>query len=209
MNHQVQHHIHIQRPGREDGQPVSLKEHGPAQLRLHRQHRGIEALQMAGLQNALPLGSKRKQLIRLGELRGQRLFHQQVESRIQQGRSYRMMMHRGHGHGGCVHLEIGGQQFVDCRENGNRILGRRIGGAGRVRLHGCYQSNAQPCRFQLAIHAEMVASKGAGPGNSNAHDGFAGYCAASFSGPLTAGSGPWPAFSCSGSFPSTAFRQRL
>jgi hypothetical protein len=35
----------------------------------------------------------------------------------------------------------------------------------------------------------MVAAKGAGPGNGNAQDGFAGYCAASL--------------------PSTAFRQRL
>src|ERR1035441_2487815 len=31
VNHQVKHHVHVQRAGREDGEPVSLKEHGPAQ----------------------------------------------------------------------------------------------------------------------------------------------------------------------------------
>jgi hypothetical protein len=39
----------------------------------------------------------------------------------------------------------------------------------------------------------MVAAKGSGSGNGNAQDGFAGYCAASFS----------------GSLPCTDFRQRL
>jgi hypothetical protein len=48
----------------------------------------------------------------------------------------------------------------------------------------------------------MVLAKGAGSGDGNAQNGFAGYRAASFSGPL-------PACFCSGPWPSTALRQRL
>ena len=89
--------------------------------------------------------------------------------------------------------QIGGQQLVHGREDGNCVLDCGVGGAGRVRLDGRRQGDALPCRLQLAVDAEMVLAKGAGSGNGNAQHGFAGYFAASFSGPL----------------PSTAFRQRL
>ena len=84
VNHQVQHHVHIQRARREDGEPVRLEEHGAAQLRLHGQHRGIEALQVAGLQDALAPLCARDQIVGLGKTGGQRLFNQQVEARIEQ-----------------------------------------------------------------------------------------------------------------------------
>jgi hypothetical protein len=64
-----------------------------------------------------------------------------------------------------------------------------MGGAVRVRLDGCRQSNAVAGGFQFAVDAEMVAAKGAGSGNGDAQDGLTGYCFA----PL----------------PSTASRQRL
>ena len=90
-----------------------------------------------------------------------------------------MMMHRGDGNGGRIQLEariaLGGQQLVDRREDGDCVLGRSVGCASYVRLHGCRQSDALPCCFQLAIDTEVVATKGSSPGNGDAYDGFAGY----------------------------------
>jgi hypothetical protein len=103
------------------------------------------------------------------------------------------MMHRGDGDGGCVEVEIGGQQFVDGGENGNCVFGRGIGGAGCVRLDGGDEGNAEPRGFQFAVNAEMVFAEGSVSGDGNAQNVFAGYCAAPFSGAL----------------PSTALRQRL
>jgi hypothetical protein len=108
------------------------------------------------------------------------------------------MAHGGNRNGGRVELEIGGQQFANGRKDGDRVFGRGVGGARRVRLDCSDQGNVYtggigPRRLQLAVDAEMVFTKGPGPGNGNAQCGFAGYSAASVSGPL----------------PSTTLRQRL
>ncbi len=102
-------------------------------------------------------------------------------------------MHCGDGDGGRIEVEIGGQQFVDGGKDGDRIFGRCVGGAGRIRLDGSHKSDAKPRRFQFAVNAEMVLAEGAVSGHGNAQYGFLSYCAAPFSRPL----------------PSTAFRQRL
>ena len=108
-----------------------------------------------------------------------------------------MMMHRGHGDAGCIELQAriapGGQQFFHRRKDGNRVPGRGVGGTGRIRLNGSHKGNTQPRRFQFAVNTEMVLAEGAVSGHGNAQNGYAGYCAAPFSGPL----------------PSTALRQRL
>ena len=104
MDHQVQHHIHVERAGCEDGEPVRLKEHGPAQLRLHGQHRRIEAFQMSRLQNASADLRNADQIVSLGQRSCQWLFDEQIEARIQQGRGHGVMVHRGDGNRGCVKL---------------------------------------------------------------------------------------------------------
>ena len=167
---------------------MGLKKHGPPQLRLHRQNRRVEALKMTRLQDALALFRKLNQFVGLFEARGQRLFNQQVESRIEQDRGHRVMMHGGHSDRCSIHLEIciapRVKQLVDCGIDRDRIFLCGISRAGRVRLNGCNQRDALPCRFQLAIHAEMVAPKGTGTDDSDAHNRFAGYCAAPLSGSL-------------------------
>ncbi len=162
-------------------------------MRLYGQHGGIEALQVAGLQDALALFCARNQVVRLGQRGGQGLFDQQVEAGIEQRRGNRMMVHRWNGHSGGVQLQIGRQQFVWRGEDGNRVFGCVFGGAGCVRLNGGNQGDALPAGLQFAVDAEMVLAKGAGSGDGNAQRGFVHYRAAPFSGPL----------------PSTTFRQRL
>ena len=61
-----------------------------------------------------------------------------------------------------------------------------------MRLYRSHQSNAQAGCFKLAIHTQVIASKGAGPGDGDTEDGFAGYCAAPAANPFAAPSGSGP-----------------
>ncbi len=206
MNHEVQHHVHIQRAGREDGQAVRLEKHGPAQLRLNGQHRRIEALQVAGLQNAAAFVGARNQIVGFDERSCQRLFHQQVESRIEQHGRNRVMMHRGDGDCCCVKMKVGSQKLVNACEDGNSVLGCNLRGAGGVGLDGGDQSDRLACGFQFAIDAQVVLAKSSGSGNGNSQRDFAHSEAVHPCGGL---------FGCSAallvrsfSWPLTAFRQR-
>jgi hypothetical protein len=163
------------------------------ELRLDGQHRGVEAFQMARLQYELAPVRTIDQVIGLLKARGQRLLDQQIEARIEQGSGYGVMMDSGNGDGGCVEMEVGGQQLIDCREDRDCVFGSGIRGAFGVWFDGCDERNAQTGSLQLAVDAEMVAAKGSCSGHGNAQNGLASYFAASVSGPL----------------PSTAFRQRL
>ena len=49
---------------------MSLKEHGAAQLRLNGENRGVEALQMAGLQDALAFVRSPDQIVGVVQARG-------------------------------------------------------------------------------------------------------------------------------------------
>ena len=52
VNHQIQHHVHVQAARAEFAQPVHFEEQGLGDHRLERGHRRIESLQMPDLQNA-------------------------------------------------------------------------------------------------------------------------------------------------------------
>ena len=104
-----------------------------------------------------------------------------------------MMMNSGNGDSCRIELEIGGEHFVDCCKDRDRIFGRGVCGSGSVGLDGCDQGSTQPSRFQLAVDAEVVAAESARPGHGDTQDGLACYLVA----PAT------------GSLASTALRQRL
>ena len=52
VNHQIEHHVHVQAARAEFAQPVHLEEQGLGDHRLERRYGRIEALQMPDLQNA-------------------------------------------------------------------------------------------------------------------------------------------------------------
>ena len=176
---------------------MGLEEHGAAQLRLNGQHRGVEALQVAGLQNALALGGSRNQIVGLGKRGGQRLFYEQVKARIEQSRGNRMMMHGRDGDGGCVEMKVCGQQRVHSREDGDCVVSSSLGGAGRVRFNGGNEGDGQSRRvrarcFQLAVDAQVIFAEGSGPGNGNAQRGLAHDCGIQPCGARTGSSGALP-----------------
>ena len=115
-----------------------------------------------------------------------------------------MMVHGGHGYRSRVELEIGRKQFIDRWKDRNSVFLRGVGGTRGIRFHGRRKNHALAGaavsrRFQLAIHAQMIAAERAGPDHGNPQNGSACYLVtpASFVTPV------------SGLLPSTAFRQRL
>ena len=68
---------------------------------------------MAGLQDAAAFGGAGDEVVGFGEVGDQRLFDEQVEARIEQGRGYRVVVDCGNGHSGRMKAEIGAEQFFD------------------------------------------------------------------------------------------------
>jgi hypothetical protein len=130
MNHEVEDHVDIERAGREDGEPVRLKEHGTAQFGLDGEDGGIEALKVTGLQDAPAFGGTGDEVVGFGESDDQRLFNEQVKARIEQGSGYGMVVDRGNGDGGRMQAEISAEQFIDRGEDGDGEFGGGFGSAG-------------------------------------------------------------------------------
>jgi len=142
VDHQVEHYIYVEGAGREDAEPVGLKEHGAAQTGLDREYGRIEALEMAGLENSAAALGARNQVVGLGECGGQGLFDEQVDAGIEQLGSDRVVVHGGHGYVGGVEPEVGREQSFHRRKDGNAVLSLNLGGARGVRLDGGDQSYA-------------------------------------------------------------------
>ena len=106
------------------------------------------------------------------------VYKRQIKPRVQQSSSHRMVMNRGNRDRGRIQLEIGGKQFIHRCKDRNRILRRGFGGARSIRLNGCRQRNPLAGGFQFAVDTEVIAAKGACPGNSDTQNGFAGYAPA-------------------------------
>jgi hypothetical protein len=168
---------------------MRLKEHGPAQLGLHGEHGGVEALEVSGLENALLLFGESDEIVGFGQRGGQGLFDEKIEARVEQRGGDRVVMDRGHGNTGGVEMKVGHKHFVCCGKDRDGVVRGGLGCARGVGLNGGDQRDRLPGRFKLAIDTKMVAAEGARAGNGDAGDGLACYCAA----PL----------------PSTALRQRV
>jgi hypothetical protein len=188
VNHEVEDHVDVKRARREDGEPVRLKEHGPPDFCFDGEDGGIEALEMAGLQDALTFLSAVDEIVGFRKAGGEWLFNQEIESGVEQSRGHGVMMHGGHGDSCSVEVQISGQQLLNGREDRDRVFGLRVGGAGGVGIDGGDEGDTEAGGFKFAIDAQMIASKGAGAGNGDPQDGSACYFVASL--------------------PSTALRQR-
>jgi hypothetical protein len=101
---------------------VRLKEHGPPDFWLDGKDGGVEALEMAGLQNAPAFLRAGDEIVSFRKAGGERLFNQEIESGVEQSRGDLVMMYGGHGDGCGVELQIGGQQLLNGREDRDRVF---------------------------------------------------------------------------------------
>jgi len=181
VDHEVEDDVNIEGTGREDAEAMRLKEHGALETRGDRKHRGIEALEVAGLNDKLSAFGAGNEVVGLGEICGQGLFDEQVDAGIEEPHGDGVMMDGRHGDAGSIEIEIGGEEFFDGGKDRDLVLRGCFPGASRIGLDGGNKRDALTGRFQFAIDAEMVAAECARAGDGDAQLISAGYCAASFS----------------------------
>ncbi|HTW78191.1 MAG TPA: hypothetical protein VME23_01480 [Terracidiphilus sp.] len=175
---------------------MRFKKHGPLEARRHCEHGGVEALEMAGLNNSANTFSARDQVVGFGEICGQGFFDEQVDAGIEEICGDGIMMNGWNGDAGGVEIEVRSEEFADRVKNRDLVLCSGFMGAGRIGFDGGNESYGLTGRFKFAIDAEVIAAKCARAGNGNAQLASAGYFATSFSGSLSPAS------------PCTALRQR-
>jgi hypothetical protein len=112
VNHEVEDHVHIERARREDGEPVGLKEHGPLEVRLHSENGGIEAFQVADLQDSVLQFGAANQVVRFVQAGGDRFFNQDVQAGIEELCCDGMVLHGWHGDGNGVEFEPCGKKLL-------------------------------------------------------------------------------------------------
>lgn len=189
VNHEVKDDIDVERPRRKDGEPVGLEEHGASELRLNGQNGRVEALEMAGLKDALALFGECNQFICLGRSGGEWFFDEEIEAGIEQHRGNGIMLQGGDRNCGCIEVEIGGEQFFDGGEDGYGVFAFGFGGTSRIGLNRSDQCDPVAAGFEIAIDAKMIPAESAGSDYGNTTNAIAVDCYA----PL----------------PSTARRQRV
>ncbi len=158
MNHQIQHHIHIQRPRRKHAQPMRLKEHRPIQQRPRRRHRRIEPLQMPHLHHPPMRLRRRQNPIRIRQRPRQRLLNQQIHARRQQQLRHRRMMHRRHANRSSIQPQIR-QTLLNLGKPPHPKLLTRSRSNARISIHHRHQLDRMPRSLQLPINPQMVPPK--------------------------------------------------
>ena len=167
---------------------MCLKEHRSANVLLHGENGGIEALEMPRLQDSLVLGSERDHLVGLGDGGGKRFLNQQVEPGTEQGRGDSMVMDGGDRNRCGMDAEVGRKHLVDGRKDRDGEAGLDVCGARRIWFDSGNKLDCLAGSFQFAIDTKVIAAECSGSHHGNAEIAFADYCYA----PL----------------PSTALRQR-
>lgn len=147
---------------------MRLKEHGTAQLRLDREHRRVEALQMAGLEDAVVLLRKANEFVGLRERGGEGFLDEQVQTGFKEHRSGRMMEHGGHRNRGRVYAKIPSEQFFDRSKYRDGVICLGFRGTRSIRFDGGDKRDARPGRFKFTINAKVIAAEGAGSDDGNA-----------------------------------------
>ena len=168
MNHEIEDDIDIERTRSENGEAMRLKEHRTTQAGFCGEDGGVEALQMARLQNLFLLFGESDQVVGFGQCCRKRLFDEQVDMSIEQCRGDAVVVHCGHGNGGRIDLNIGLKQIIERRKDGDAILRVRFRGACGVGLKRGDKLDACSGQFELAVDAKVIAAEGSTAGNRNA-----------------------------------------
>ncbi len=84
VDHQVEHHVDIQAARAEEVHAVDFEEEGQGGALFERHDGGVEALQVAHLQDAAAAGGGIDQAVGGGQVAGDGLLHQHVDAGIEQ-----------------------------------------------------------------------------------------------------------------------------
>jgi hypothetical protein len=159
VDHQVEHHVDVGAALLEWRQPLAFDEARRSQQRLGRDHRGIEAFQVAHLQHAAVAFGELQQRARLRHRDGDGFFHQHMDAAGEQRAGDLVMQRRRRDHAGDVNAP--GQRAV---------VGQRL--AADLGRHPLRDSGlAVDHRHQAAAWRSRVLLRVEAPQISRANDG--------------------------------------
>jgi len=113
VNHEVEDDVDIERARAEDAEPMNLEEHGLAEQRQRGANRGIEALQVSDLRDALVLGGNLDEFVSLRKSGGDRLFDENVDAGFHQRARDVKMKDGRHSDRSRLHFTVRGEHLVD------------------------------------------------------------------------------------------------
>ena len=99
VDHEVKDDVDVEGARGKDGQPVCLKEHGPGEARQGGSNGGVEALEVAGGEDAAAAGGEGNQRVGFVEVRGEGFFDEDVEAGFKELCGDRGVSHGGDGNG--------------------------------------------------------------------------------------------------------------
>ena len=140
VDHQVQDHVHVQAARAEQVHAVDFEEKRQGGAAFQLRNRGIETFEMAHLEDAAVAAGGFDEAIGGGQVAGDGLFHQHVETAGEQGAGDRLVSGGGDGHHGGVHQAGSVAKIGQCAGAvGFRHFGRPI----RVGIHDCGKLRAR------------------------------------------------------------------
>ena len=135
VNHQVEHHVHIERARIKNAQPVDFEKHWLGDEWDRSLHGGVEAFEMSNLRDSAGGFCQRDQFIGFGQRSRQRLFDEDVNAGLHQSACGRQVMNRGHRHRRRLNFAVGRDQLLDRSESAAvEFFGDCIG-ASEVGIH--------------------------------------------------------------------------
>jgi hypothetical protein len=166
MHHEVEDDVDIERAWCEDAEPVRLKEHGHVDIGVHCEDGGVEALQVADLEDALVARGQNDERIGFGQRRCDGLFDQDIDAGLEQGASDCGVSAGGHAYRRGVKLELAG-----CARGEARVYVVKYMGVGKIRLQrlptrgiafddGRKADRVAGSCAQFANYAKMIAAEG-------------------------------------------------
>jgi hypothetical protein len=152
VDHQVEHHVDVERAGGELTDAVNLEVDGVGDVRAERGERRVEAFEVADHECGPPAAGGRDHLVGLGERARDRLLHQHVDARFEQGD--RDLGMRLGWHGEADGLDSSDERAPVGRELDAALVGDR---AGRrlVRVAGG-DERAAPFCGERGVDARVV-----------------------------------------------------
>jgi hypothetical protein len=169
VHHEVEDDVDVERARSEDAEPVRLEKHGHVDVGMDGEHGGVEALQVAYLEDALMTRRELNQRVRFGERRGDRLFDENIDAGLEQCTGDGCVGAGGDADGGGVELDFAegtrGDTGVDVGEDVAVGKGgvQRLGAGGIAFDDSGEADGSVGARAQFANDAEMIAAEGACP----------------------------------------------
>ena len=169
VDHEVEHDIDVERARGKDAEAVRLEEHRFVESGERCGDGGVEALEVADLDDALVLRGEREDVIGLGECCGEGLFDEDIDAGEQQGLRSDGVLSGGHADGGRVETECSSVEFVCRSEGGDAVLRTELQATlciGIDKSDELHQFGVRGLKF--AVDAKVVAPEGARTDDGNA-----------------------------------------